>query len=148
MIALVKCINKMINLNENSFVGSLVLLIIILSIGYSTYMLITKYSVKREFFQVEEPIFRMFYADWCGHCQQAKPGFIEFKNEIEANGNKIDGKVIKIVLHNADTEKDLVKKYEVQGFPTFILSYNGQNYKFDGNRDKAGYLGFIRNMMK
>ena len=105
-------------------------------------------ETKREYFNVEVPLFRMFYADWCGHCQAAKPGFIEFQKEVETAGNKVDGKEIKIVMHNADTEKELVKEFGVEGYPTFILSFNGQNYKYDGSRDKAGYLGFIRNILK
>ena len=60
--------------------------------------------------------FVMYYADWCGHCQRAKP---EFKRL--GSTKTIGGKTVSIVAVNADENKALCTKKNVQGFPTIHL---------------------------
>jgi len=71
----------------------------------------------------------IFYAPWCGHC---KKSMNDFKNA----SSKSDGKVI---LINSDNEPELVKKYNVRGFPT-IMKANGESYT--GGRDSSSILKF------
>lgn len=60
--------------------------------------------------------FVMYYADWCGHCQRAKP---EFKRL--GSTKTIAGKTVSIVSVNADENKELCSKKNVQGYPTIHL---------------------------
>jgi thiol-disulfide isomerase/thioredoxin len=71
----------------------------------------------------------IFYAPWCGHCKRSMS---DFKQAVtQGNG--------KVVLVNSDNEPDLVKKYNVNGFPT-IMKGNGS--KYTGNRDYNSIISF------
>ena len=84
-----------------------------------------------------KPEFIMYYADWCPHCKNAKPGFMELMKDPE-----ITEKVV-VRMVNADTEQEEVKNANVDGFPTFILRTNGNPKKYEGARSKNGYKEFI-----
>jgi thiol-disulfide isomerase/thioredoxin len=79
----------------------------------------------------------IFYANWCGHCNSAKPEFIKATEQG-------DGKVIMV---NVDDEsaKSIREKYEVKGFPT-ILKVSGNTYvKYEGGRVSTDILSFLNN---
>ena len=81
-------------------------------------------------------IFRMFYVNWCGHCKVAKPEFINFsENNKDVSTEMID----------AEDEKnaDIVAAHEIDGYPTFILSKNGEDTVYTGERTEAGFKEFI-----
>lgn len=52
-----------------------------------------------------------FTADWCGPCKKVKP----IVEDMNRDGN------IKFQLIDADTNLELVKRYEIKSVPTFIL---------------------------
>lgn len=52
-----------------------------------------------------------FTADWCGPCKKVKP----IVEDMNRDGN------IKFQLIDADTNIELVKRYEIKSVPTFIL---------------------------
>lgn len=56
-----------------------------------------------------------FYAPWCGFCQKQKPVISELSNNN-----------IWIGLVNADENPNLTNKYNISGFPTFILFKDGK----------------------
>jgi hypothetical protein len=53
------------------------------------------------------------------------------KAESQGNG--------KVILINSDSEPELVKKYNINGFPTIM---KGNGYKYTGNRDYNSILNF------
>ncbi|KAH6576508.1 hypothetical protein BASA60_004502 [Batrachochytrium salamandrivorans] len=59
------------------------------------------------------PWFVMFHAPWCGHCKTLSPIWDQLAEELKGRVNI--GKV------NCDTEKDLMNKYDIKGFPTLVL---------------------------
>ena len=103
------------------------------------YVFVYKENIKELFKKDTE--FIMYYADWCPHCQTAKPYFKQLKDEL--NGNMINGEKVIITMVDADAEKDKVEKAGVGGFPTFHLVKNGTVIKFDGERDYDGFKKFL-----
>jgi thiol-disulfide isomerase/thioredoxin len=81
-------------------------------------------------------VFRMFHVTWCGHCKEAKPKFMEFiKNNPDINTEMIDAE---------DTANaDVVAAHDIDGYPTFILTKNGTDIVYKGERTEAGFKAFM-----
>jgi len=85
--------------------------------------------------------FTMYYADWCGHCQQAKPAFTEF-----AAGGKIKVGETDCVIRMVSPEKEpeKAKGKTIKGFPTFLLeTVDGKVVEYTGERNVDGYTAFL-----
>jgi len=74
----------------------------------------------------------LFYADWCGHCKKIKPVWDETATEVNAD----EVKMIKVNCGEG-TEKDqeVMKKYNIDGYPTIIKFINGTPSLYRGDRD-------------
>ena len=85
--------------------------------------------------------FTMYYADWCGHCQTAKPEFSEFaKQGILKVGNQN----CKIRMISPEKEPDAAKGKNIKGFPSFLLeTVDGKTVEYTGERTTAGYMAFL-----
>jgi thiol-disulfide isomerase/thioredoxin len=79
----------------------------------------------------------IFYANWCGHCNKAKP-------EFQKASEKGNGKVIMIDADELGA-KELKNKYSVQGFPTILKVSNGSYEKYEGDRTSDGIVSFLNN---
>ena len=90
-----------------------------------------------------ENTFTMYYADWCPHCQKAKP---EFKALVE-KGYIGNGKArCKVRMFSLEENPNEVKaaRVPIKGFPTFILETpTGEIHEYEGSRNTEGYLKFI-----
>lgn len=76
-----------------------------------------------------------FYTDWCSFCQKQKP-IIE---DLSKHG-------VWIGIINAEKFKNIAKKYDITGFPTFLLFKNGEIIsKLSGFHDKSS---LITNLME
>ena len=85
--------------------------------------------------------FTMFYADWCGHCKTAKPGFEELvkKGSITVNGKKCHLRLV-----SPEKEPEKAKDKPIKGFPTFLMDTpGGDTVEYRGERTTDGYLKFI-----
>lgn len=81
--------------------------------------------------------FTMYYADWCGHCQKAKPHFKKFMERINSENGKFKCRMVS----DEDTQDSDIK---VDGYPMFVLRKNGEKIDFDDNRDEDGFDRFIK----
>jgi len=87
------------------------------------------------------PTFTMFYADWCGHCKKAKPGFVEFMADGKV---KVGDTEVKVEMINADSGSPKMKAFNVSGYPSFCLQKtDGKVVEYKGERDAAAYLEFL-----
>mgnify|MGYP001204712560 CR=1 FL=1 len=62
---------------------------------------------------------KLIYAPWCGWSKKALPDFDKIMSEL--NNTTKNGVTIIIEKHNSDENKEIVKKYNVRGFPHYIL---------------------------
>lgn len=75
-----------------------------------------------------------FTAEWCNPCQRTKP----IAEELKRDG------VIDFMFIDADSETDLIKKFEIKSIPTYILIEDGQEVKrMNGAKTKQDFLDFI-----
>jgi protein disulfide-isomerase-like protein len=79
----------------------------------------------------------LFFAPWCPHCQDMLPGWDKF---AEVNRSNVSAKKV-----NSDLEPELVKEYDVQGFPTILLlDGSGKTIaKYEGERDTKSLSDFV-----
>lgn len=84
--------------------------------------------------------FTMYYADWCPHCQTAKPLFKKF---MEGGKKNINGHLVKLqMIEEKQIQKG--KDPEVKGYPTFMYTdAAGKIVEFSGPRTADGFLKFL-----
>jgi protein disulfide-isomerase-like protein len=79
-----------------------------------------------------------FYAPWCGHCKKLAPEYAAAAAELKASGNKaVLAKV------DADSEKELGTKFQVEGFPTLKWFVNGKPQEYNGGRVTKDIVSWI-----
>lgn len=99
------------------------------------YLSFVYYKKNIENMEGEGGVLRFFYADWCPHCKDAKPHWNSLKSNYKGN----------VTLKSVDCTKntDEAQKFNVEGFPTFILTKNGKNIEYEGERTTKGLLNFL-----
>jgi thiol-disulfide isomerase/thioredoxin len=89
----------------------------------------------------ERGTFTMYYADWCPHCQTAKP---LFKAYMESGVKNINGILVKMRMIE---EKQIQKGVDpdVKGYPTFLYTdAAGKIVEFSGPRNAQGFDKFLK----
>ena len=85
----------------------------------------------------------MYYADWCGHCKRAKPEMEKLEEKLKEQNNKVNGKEVEVVYVDGDQEEELLKKEDVQGFPTIRLYRLSDMIEYQGERAADALMGFL-----
>ena len=89
------------------------------------------------FIQSPEPTMVLFYADWCGHCTKLKPVWEEAATKANADTTRM----IKIDVGGKNPEhKEVMKKYQIDGFPTILVFENGTPTPYKGDRSVDSFL--------
>jgi thiol-disulfide isomerase/thioredoxin len=87
----------------------------------------------------------LFSANWCPHCKTAKPIFETVESEYD--GKQVNGRYIvftKIDCTEETPEVDaLMKKYNVEGYPTIKMLKDGKIIDFDAKPTKENLNKFI-----
>lgn len=83
--------------------------------------------------------FTMYYADWCGHCQTAKPEFLKL-----GSTQTIGGKVVNIKMVNPEANPNDALGVDIRGFPTIILKNGSTSTEYPGQRTYADFLAFLQ----
>lgn len=79
-----------------------------------------------------KPTLVEFYADWCPHCQRMMPIVAQLKEKIGDKAN--------IVQIEGDNNPDLMEKYHVHSYPTWIIFKDGQECWRDGGEKPLSEL--------
>lgn len=85
-----------------------------------------------------QPIFVMFFAEWCGHCKRTMPEFKKLMENYKGN--------VKIVLIDSEDKSnaELVKSQKISGFPTIRMYPSGFDSKYSEYNGGRTYTDFVQ----
>lgn len=84
----------------------------------------------------------LFYAPWCGHCQ-------EFKDTYKKIAKSVSSSYPLYVMDCTDEENCVAipKKYNIEGYPTILfVKEDGTSVPFEENRNEDNVLSWIQRM--
>mmetsp|Transcript_7357 Transcript_7357/g.10514 ORF Transcript_7357/g.10514 Transcript_7357/m.10514 type:complete len:210 (-) Transcript_7357:761-1390(-) len=81
-----------------------------------------------------------FYAPWCGHCKKLTPVWEELESTI-ATEHSDEGIVIAKV--DGPENRDVMKRFEITGFPTLKYIAGGKVYEYSGARSLDAMKEFV-----
>lgn len=84
-------------------------------------------------------VIKLFWVDWCGHCNRFKPIWNKLKKENTEDVDYVD--------INCEKEKELAHKEKIEGFPTIRLYDADGNLleELEGSRDEDNIKNLIKN---
>ena len=135
-------------LTKKMSIDKVLMIVLIVVVLVAAYYFMSKSNLSENFFGdklsgKDKASFVMFYADWCPHCQNAKPVINDLTDEVSKD-NKLNNSV-DIVKVNCEEEKELANKYQITGYPTFKLIKDSETVEYEGGADKDQFMSFLRN---
>jgi thiol-disulfide isomerase/thioredoxin len=90
------------------------------------------------------PCITLFYADWCGHCQQFKPEWSKFEKLIR--DSNISNEIL-IASVGEKQRNNIDGDSDVLGYPTIFYLMDGKKQKeYSGPRTSEGLLDFLESV--
>ena len=86
----------------------------------------------------------LFHADWCGHCKKFLPEWDKLSNKWNDSQDKVQ--FIKVECGNPQKNPEhekIMKKYNIQGYPTIHVFENGQGTEYTKGRDASSIETFL-----
>ena len=75
----------------------------------------------------------LFYAPWCGHCKH-------MVDQVSELGENLYDEGFVIGAVNCENQKDIAKKYNIEGFPTIFMSVGNKTEPYNGERTVDGFI--------
>tara|TARA_B110001469_G_C9648167_1_gene329013 strand:+ start:2388 stop:2861 length:474 start_codon:yes stop_codon:yes gene_type:complete len=93
----------------------------------------------------------IFTVDWCPYCKKAMPIWDKFKQAYE--GKKINGYTLYFSTINCTDEndsevKDMLNKYNIDGYPTIKLVKDGEVISYDAKVDDDTLQKFLQTVLQ
>jgi protein disulfide-isomerase-like protein len=85
----------------------------------------------------------LFYADWCGHCKKLMPTWDKIGEELDENSPVVLAKFDCSKSAEDKNQQQVMKKYNVKGFPTILLFENGKVKEFEQERNEENIKSFL-----
>ena len=120
---------------KSMYVSLFMALIIILSVIYFTHITYKSYKLSKESMdnKVNNADLYYFYANWCPHCKKAKEDMENIKNNFD--GKTINDYIVRVryvdCSNDSQESKLLMSKYNVQGYPTVIMTIGEEIVEYD-----------------
>jgi len=83
------------------------------------------------------------YAPWCIHCRTFAPSYENFARLLHAE-NKKGVKQIKVAKVDADSERAIVSRFNIAGFPSFYLIDGWKVYEYNEDLSAASMMSFAK----
>ena len=142
----IKFLTKPSNINKVLF---LIAALLVLYFVYTKFLNNEGFEVQAETLEDElssgKKTLVMFYADWCGHCKKLKPVWDETAKEVNESEDS-PAKMVKVNCgdpNKNESHKEIMKKYEITGYPTIKLIEGNKVSEYEGERSKKGMLSFL-----
>ena len=91
--------------------------------------------------------FYFFQTSWCGWSKKAWPHWNELKRLMDNRKVTYGGKGVELVQIDGDKEKDMAKKYHVEGYPSFRLQTPDQVFEYSGEPSVEKFRKFLSNTL-
>ena len=128
--------------NEMMYLGSALLIIVLIAIGVMLYM---NNKPNKEKFDAGRKVLYFFRAEWCGHCQRFKPVWDDFVHDAMTSSEFQNVEIVELDIDKEES-KPLMKKHGVQGFPHVVLTEESKpDIVFHDARTKEALQQFLRN---
>jgi protein disulfide-isomerase-like protein len=90
--------------------------------------------------QSSKPVTVLFYAKWCGHCKDLHPDW----NKAAKQANADEKRMLRVNVGDDTPEhKQLMKEYNIKGFPTIIIFKDGIPTEYNGPRNVEALLNTL-----
>jgi thiol-disulfide isomerase/thioredoxin len=154
MASLIEVVSNFIKPYKFLFL-SVFLLVIFIVFGFYVYR---RYSAQlvdqriKDFTNTNESVDSidviLFHVDWCPHCKKALPDWASFSNEY--NGKIVNGYKVNVNPEGTNCTDDsnphiveLIKKHNIQAYPTVIIMKDGERYDFDAKITRSALDQFV-----
>ena len=89
-----------------------------------------------------KPLLALFHSPQCGHCAAMMPEWEKIAADLNESENAEPNFAIAAV--DATSEKELARRFDVNGYPTILAIQGSAVYEFSGEREKAEMLQFVQ----
>jgi len=93
-------------------------------------------SKKWEGFATEKTV-SFYYLPGCSWCEKFKPEWKKFESSAKDNG------IVTRAVNAQENEQEVSKK-QIKGFPTVLVTSNGKEVEYNGERTSEALLAFVK----
>jgi thiol-disulfide isomerase/thioredoxin len=137
---------------------AIVILIVAIVFVYKKYLvpkMNPTYAPNKEFIDKGEDSsdaeLLIFTVDWCPYCKKAMPVWKKFKEEYNGktiNGYNLNFRTINCTDENDAEVKDMLNKYNIDGYPTIKLLKDGDAITYDAKPEFNTLQQFLQTVLE